>query len=233
MHHYTALNVSHFSGVRRAMSQAMLAAVAAHYRDMYPYTGLPELPDRVRQAMALVNRSAFIPQTQSHLADQDCALPISCGQTISQPFVVALMTHLLGCQPYHHILEIGTGSGYQAAVLSRLVAKVFSLEIIADLAESARARLKYLGFNNIEVQCSDGYHGLPEHAPFDGIIITAAIESLPSALLEQLRPGGRIVAPLGSSQGVQQLIVAEKQPGAGLDIRTILPVNFVPFTRAH
>jgi protein-L-isoaspartate(D-aspartate) O-methyltransferase len=215
------------------MSQTMLAAVAAHYRDMYPYTGLPELPERVRQAMTLVNRSAFIPDTQLHLADQDCALPISCGQSISQPFVVALMTHLLGCQPYHRVLEIGTGSGYQAAVLSRLVSTVQTLEIISELADCAAARLKYLGLNNIDVQCADGYYGWPEHAPYDGIMITAAIEHLPMALLEQLRPGGRIVAPLGTSQGVQQLIVAEKQPGAGLDIRTILPVNFVPFTRAH
>lgn len=215
------------------MSQAMLAAVAAHYRDMYPYTGLPELPDRVRQAMAQVNRSAFIPTEQLHLADQDCALPISCGQTISQPFVVALMTHLLVCQPYHRVLEIGTGSGYQAAVLSRMVSSVHSLEIIADLADSAAAVLKRQGFHNVDVRCADGYFGWQEKAPFDGIIITAAIETLPMALLEQLRPGGRIVAPLGSSQGIQQLIVAEKQPGAGLDIRTILPVNFVPFTRAH
>jgi protein-L-isoaspartate(D-aspartate) O-methyltransferase len=215
------------------MSQTMLAAVAAHYRDMYPYTGLPELPERVRQAMTLVNRSAFIPDTQLHLADQDCALPISCGQSISQPFVVALMTHLLGCQPYHRVLEIGTGSGYQAAVLSRLVSTVQTLEIISELADCASARLKHLGLNNIDVQCADGYYGWPEHAPYDGIMITAAIEHLPMALLEQLRPGGRIVAPLGNSQGVQQLIVAEKQPGAGLDIRTILPVNFVPFTRAH
>ena len=215
------------------MSQAMLAAVAAHYRDMYPYTGLPELPDRVRQAMAQVNRSAFLPSTQLHLADQDCALPISCGQTISQPFIVALMTHLLGCEPFHRVLEIGTGSGYQAAVLSRMVANVYSLEIIAELADSAALRLAQQGFANVQVRCADGYFGWREQSPFDGIIITAAIESLPLALLEQLRPGGRIVAPLGSSQGIQQLIVAEKQPGAGLDIRTILPVNFVPFTRAH
>lgn len=215
------------------MSQAMLAAIAAHYRDMYPYTGLPELPERVRQAMAQVDRSVFIPRSQSHLADQDCALPISCGQTISQPFVVALMTQLLGCQPYHTVLEIGTGSGYQAAVLSRLVAKVYSIEIIPELASSAAQRLQQQGFTNVDVQCADGYFGWREHAPFDGIIITAAIENLPLALLEQLRPGGRIVAPLGNAQGIQQLIVAEKQPGAGLDIRTILPVNFVPFTRAH
>jgi protein-L-isoaspartate(D-aspartate) O-methyltransferase len=215
------------------MSQAMLAAIAAHYRDMYPYTGLPELPERVRQAMAQVDRAAFIPATQLHLADQDCALPISCGQTISQPFVVALMTHLLGCQPYHRVLEIGTGSGYQAAVLSRMVSMVYSLEVIPELAEAAAMRLQKQGFGNIEVQSADGYFGWSEFAPYDGIIITAAIESLPMALLEQLRSGGRIVAPLGSSQGIQQLIVAEKQPGAGLDIRTILPVNFVPFTRAH
>jgi protein-L-isoaspartate(D-aspartate) O-methyltransferase len=215
------------------MSQTMLAAVAAHYRDMYPYTGLPELPDRVRQAMSQVDRSAFIPSEQLHLAEQDCALPISCGQTISQPFVVALMTHLLGCQPYHRLLEIGTGSGYQAAVLSRLVASVYSLEIISELASSAMQRLKQQGYSNVQVNCADGYFGWSGQAPFDGIVITAAIENLPVALLEQLRPGGRIVAPLGSSQGIQQLIVAEKQPGAGLDIRTILPVNFVPFTRAH
>lgn len=214
------------------MPNTMLTTIEAHYRDTSVFTGLTELAMPVRAALAGVERRAFVPAVTTALAETDSALPIGCGQTISQPFVVALMTQLLGVQPFHRVLEIGTGSGYQAAVLARLAAEVYTLEIIDELAEEARQRLGEQGCYNVTVLQRDGYHGLPELAPFDGILVTAALEVVPPPLLTQLRAGGRLVAPVGPPAGIQQLLVLENHPD-GMDIRSVLPVSFVAFTRAH
>jgi protein-L-isoaspartate(D-aspartate) O-methyltransferase len=214
------------------MANAMLTTIEAHYRDTRLFTGIEGMAEWVRKALAQVDRRAFVPPVTTALAETDSALPIGCGQTISQPFVVALMTQLLAPQPFHRVLEIGTGSGYQAAVLSGLVAELYSLEIIDELAEQARERLQRLGYHNATVLNRDGYYGLPELAPFDGILVTAALEEIPPPLLKQLRSGGRLVAPVGPADGIQQLVVVENQPD-GQDRRAVLPVNFVPFVRAH
>jgi protein-L-isoaspartate(D-aspartate) O-methyltransferase len=214
------------------MANAMLATIEAHYRDTCLFTGLDALTESVRDALQQVDRRAFVPPVTTALAESDSALPIGCGQTISQPFVVALMTQLLAPQPFHRVLEIGTGSGYQAAVLAHLVAELYSLEIIDNLAEAARDRLQRLGYHNATVLNRDGYYGLPELGPFDGIVITAALEDIPPPLLKQLRCGGRLVAPLGPTDGIQQLVIVEHRSD-GWERRAVLPVNFVPFTRAH
>jgi protein-L-isoaspartate(D-aspartate) O-methyltransferase len=196
------------------------------------FTGLDTLAEPVREALEQVDRRAFVSPITTVLAETDSALPIGCGQTISQPFVVALMTQLLAPQPFQRVLEIGTGSGYQAAVLSRLVAELYSLEIIDELADQARQRLHDLGYHNVTVLQRDGYYGLPELAPFDGIVVTAALEEIPPSLLRQLRSGGRLVAPVGPADGIQQLQVVDNHPD-GPDCRTVLPVCFVSLTRSH
>ena len=202
----------------------------AHFRDTASYTGITVLSDPVRRAMEAVNRADFVSPQQQACAELDSALPIDCGQTISQPFIVALMTELLQPIPSDKILEIGTGSGYQAAILSMLVSQVYSIEIIHALAESASQRLKQLAYDNISVSCGDGYHGWPEQAPFDGIMITAAIDEIPDSLVEQLVEGGRMVLPVGGQGFGQDLKVVDKQ-AEGITTQSVLPVRFVPFTR--
>ena len=157
-------------------------------------------------------------------------LPIGHDQTISQPFIVALMTHLLAPQPGHIVLEVGTGSGYQAAILSRLVRRVYTIEIVPQLAERAAGQLKALGYANVLVRQGDGYAGWPEHAPFDGIVVTAGAERIPAPLLAQLRPGGRMVIPLGPAAD-QQLVLVTKDKEGRTRQEALLPVRFVPFTR--
>lgn len=215
------------------MQTSFLAAIEDHYRETASFTGLDALSERVREALATVDRRLFVPAGSRAFAERDAALPIGCGQTISQPFIVALMTQLLALQPYHRVLEIGTGSGYQGAVLAQLAAEVYSIEVVEPLAEAARERFRRLGYGNIEVYHRDGWHGLPEQAPFDAIIITAAVEELPPPLLQQLRPGGRLVAPVGPPRGVQQLTLTEYEPDTEPRPRQILPVGFVPFSRDH
>jgi len=156
-------------------------------------------------------------------------LPIGHGQTISQPYIVALMTDLLAPRKEDRVLEIGTGSGYQAAVLSHLVKSVYTIEIVAPLAAEARERLARLGYGNVEVRTGDGYKGWPEQAPFDAIMVTAGADEVPAPLVEQLKPGGRLVIPLGS--GVQRLTLVEKGADGRTRSREIIPVRFVPFTR--
>jgi protein-L-isoaspartate(D-aspartate) O-methyltransferase len=211
----------------------MLATIEAHFRDTGLFTGLGALAEPVREALLAVDRRHFVPAVNAALAQADSALPIGWGQTISQPFVVALMTQLLDIRPEHRVLEIGTGSGYQTAVLSRLAASVYSLEIIAELATQARSRLQRLGYDNIEVRNGDGYHGLAGEAPFDRILIAAAVVEIPPPLLAQLCPGGRLVAPVGAARGLQQLVAVDKKNGGLITRHTVLPVDFVPFTRAH
>lgn len=184
----------------------------------------------VLAAMAAVPREDFVPVDEQDLAYRNEPLPIGHGQTISQPFIVALMTGLLAPRPTDRVLEIGTGSGYQAAVLSRLVAELYSIECVADLAERAKANLAAASVHNVSVRVGDGHAGWPEAAPFDGIIVTAAADTMPETLLTQLKPGGRLVIPLGTRR--QMLVVAVRDAADNVTTTDILPVRFVPFVTA-
>jgi protein-L-isoaspartate(D-aspartate) O-methyltransferase len=204
--------------------EAMAAATAFE-------TGRRELDPRVIAALARVPRHAFVPAGLRDRAYRNYPLPIGYGQTISQPYIVALMTDLLQVGPGARVLEIGTGSGYQAAVLAELVDRVYTIEIVEPLAQDARARLERLGYANVVVRAGDGYAGWPEHAPFDAILVTAAPDHVPPALIEQLRPGGRLVLPVGAEGGDQSLRVVEKDRDGRVSERTVLAVRFVPLTR--
>lgn len=184
-------------------------------------------------AMGNVPRDEFVPGEYRHLAYRNSALPIAEGQTISQPLIVALMTDFLEPQAEHIILEVGTGSGYQAAVLSELVKHIYTVEIIPALAESAASLLKKLHYNNITVRTGDGYNGWPEHAPYDGIVVTAAPEHIPPALLKQLKPGGKLIIPVGAPGGHQELLLVEVDANGEIRKRSVLPVRFVPLTGDH
>ncbi len=186
---------------------------------------------RVLDAMATVPRHEFVPKALRNLAYRDEPLPIGEGQTISQPFIVAFMTEQLDPKPTDRVLEIGTGSGYQAAVLSQLAAEVYTIEIIEPLAKRAEANLNRLGYNNVKVLAGDGYQGWPDHAPFDGIIVTCAPDHIPQPLVEQLRDGGRMIIPVGPAEN-QQLYLLQKH-GTKVEQQAVLPVRFVPMTRAQ
>ena len=183
----------------------------------------------VLKAMHEVPRHRFVPSALQEMAYADCPLPIGHSQTISQPYVVAFMTQMLEVRPEDTILEIGTGCGYQAAVLARLAKQVYTIEIVEALALNARKLLAELGFQNISVKAGDGFDGWPEHAPFDKIILTCAVKEIPPALIEQLKEGGRIIAPLGPPGNVQELVLATKTNGK-LTRKQVLPVRFVPMT---
>ena len=185
--------------------------------------------ERVLQAMGRIPRHLFVEPSLERMAYDDRPLPIGSGQTISQPYIVALMTQLLQVQPRDRVLEVGTGSGYQAAVLAELAAEVFSVEIIGSLAEAARTRLETLGYRNVRVRHGDGYEGWREAAPFDAIMVTAGAPKVPPPLIEQLREGGRMAIPIGGSRATQDLILGEKRDGK-LQSRSVAPVLFVPLT---
>jgi len=185
---------------------------------------------RVMAAMKRVPRHEFVPEHLRYLAYCNGPAPIGLGQTISQPYIVALMTDLLDPKPCDTLLEIGTGSGYQTAVLSELAGRVYSVEIIENLANLAKKRLAGLGCGNVEVRNGDGYFGWPEHAPFDGIIVTAAAPRIPQPLLDQLRVGGRLVLPVGLPYSYQELRVLKKKENNQIESRSILGVSFVPMT---
>ena len=186
---------------------------------------------RVLQAMALVPRHEFVPEDYRALAYEDSPLPTSSGQTISQPYIVALMTELIEPKPEHRVLEIGTGSGYQAAVLSTLVREVYSVELLTELARTAAERLQRLNYKNVHVREGDGYQGWPEHAPFDAILVTAAAPEIPKPLIEQLKPGGRLVIPVDNNAGYQTLQVIAKDANGRTQVRDLIPVRFVPLVR--
>ena len=207
----------------------MIAQIEAEARSTADYTGRSRFDSRVLAAIKRVPRHEFVPASEKDMAYLNVALPIGHGQTISQPYIVALMTDLLALEPEAVVLEIGTGSGYQAAVLAQMVRQVYSVEIIPAIAAKAKARFTRLGITNIEVRVGDGYYGWPEHAPFDGIVVTAAAPQIPPLLVEQLKPGGRLVIPLGRPLDRQDLTVAEKSEDNQLSLRSVLPVAFVPF----
>ena len=186
---------------------------------------------RVLDAMRAVPRHEFLPATLRGDAYVDSPLPIGSGQTISQPYIVALMTELARPTPADRVLEVGTGSGYQAAVISLLVSRVFSVELVDSLAASAAATLGRLGYANVTVRNGDGYLGWPEEAPFDIILVTAAPEEVPAALVAQLKPGGRLVVPVGPVADVQDLKLIEKDAAGSVRTRSIIPVRFVPMVK--
>ena len=193
--------------------------------------GKDALDEKVMATMAHVPREQFVPFAHRVFAFNNGPVPIGHGQTISQPYIVALMTDLLMPRPASTILEVGTGSGYQAAVLAELVKHVYSIEIVEPLAKAAGERLDRLGYRNVTVKHGDGYHGWREHAPFDGIIVTAAAPHVPQPLIEQLKPGARLVIPVGPFGGVQELKVIEKRADGSCITRDVLMVAFVPLTR--
>jgi len=187
----------------------------------------------VLDAMRSVPRHEFVPDEYRSLAYSDRALPIGLDQTISQPYIVALMTELIDPSPDERVLEVGTGSGYQAAVAARLVGQVYSIELLPELAASAAERLERLGVSNVEVRAGDGYMGWPEHAPFDAILVTAGADHIPAPLFEQLARGGRMVIPVDDHDGGQVLQVVEKRADGGADVQDVALVRFVPLLRAN
>lgn len=193
-------------------------------------TGRSVLDSRVLDALRRVPRHAFVSDDLQGCAYTNHPLPIGCGQTISQPYIVALMTDLIRPHADAVVLEIGTGSGYQAAVLAELVRQVYSLEIVDELAVAARARLQRLGYPNVEVRSGNGRLGWPEHAPYDAIVVTAAPTAIPPPLIDQLKPGGKLVIPVGERIFGQELWLVSKDEGGRIDVARILPVAFVPLT---
>jgi len=196
------------------------------------WTGRDRFDPRVLQALRTVRREAFVPKAEVSHAYVNAPLPIGCGQTISQPFIVALMTELLDLRPEDHVLEVGTGSGYQAAVLAELADTVCSIEVIPALATRAAKVLAAEGYGRVALRTGDGALGWPERAPFDAIIVTAAAREVPPALLEQLRPGGRMVIPVGEPHGEQELRLLRKDAAGNVTSRWVLSVAFVPLTGA-
>jgi protein-L-isoaspartate(D-aspartate) O-methyltransferase len=208
----------------------MVEEIAELARETRFETGRAALSERVMAAMAAAPRHEFVPPGERRNAYANRPLPIGLGQTISQPYIVALMTDLMDVRPGDRVLEVGTGSGYQAAVLAGLAATVYTVEIVEPLAREAQERLKRLGYRNVETRSGDGYQGWAEHAPFDAIMVTAAPREVPQPLIDQLKPGGRLVVPVGTLAGGQSLLVIEKRPDGTLARRTVLAVRFVPLT---
>lgn len=213
----------HFAEARR-----QLALTLRDYAD--PIRTAPD--PRILRVMGTIPRHLFVPRSQRFSAYEDRPLPIGDDQTISQPSLVALMTHLLRPKANDVMLEVGTGSGYQAAILSRLVARVYTIEIVKPLAQQSASRLAKLGFSNVSVRHGDGYAGWPAHAPFDAIIVTAGAPHVPRPLLDQLKPGGRMVIPVGPADSIQQLKLITKDAHGRAREAVIIPVRFVPLTRA-
>ncbi len=212
-----------FRALREAMVKNQIAEPRG-YRD-------PVADPRVLEAMREVPRHLFVRPGDRDIAYTDRPLPIGYGQTISQPYIVALMCELLELEAHHKVLEVGTGSGYHAAVLSLLADEVYTVEIVEPLGEAAGERLGRLGYENVRVKIADGYYGWPSEGPFDRIIVTCAAGLVPPPLVEQLRPGGRMCIPVGGQYAVQHLTVVNKSEGGAVTMRKVLPVRFVPLVR--
>lgn len=218
-----------FDEARYKMAEEVLSDAAATSSS----SGSPALSPDVIAAMRKVERHRFVPADLVTVAYHNRPLPIGYGQTISQPFIVALMTEMMRVKSGDKVLEIGTGSGYQAAILAEMTGSVYSIEIIEPLGKQAGDRLKSLGYRNVITKVGDGYYGWPEAAPFDAIIVTAAASHVPPPLIKQLKPGGRMVIPLGKQFMTQYLMLVEKQQDNSVTTRQILPVRFVPLTGGH
>ena len=226
---YPAQADDHFRDSR----EQMIRLIEADVRYTSHYLKQSILDTRVLDAMLKVPRHEFVPPPMVDKAYQNRPLPIGHGQTISQPYIVAIMTDLLDIDPDQRILEIGTGSGYQAAVLAALGTRVWSIEIIPALGKQAKTRLQRLGYDRVEVRIGDGYYGWPEQADFDAIIVTAAASHIPPPLLKQLKPGGKMIIPVGSRYTTQQLILITRGENNEFVTRQVLPVKFVPLTGQH
>ncbi|MGB5629495.1 MAG: protein-L-isoaspartate(D-aspartate) O-methyltransferase [Woeseiaceae bacterium] len=212
---------------------ALRADLVDEVRQFAGYAGDEPLRDDVLHSLNTVERHRFVPRDEIRHAYENRPLSIGYGQTISQPYIVALMTDLLDPKPDDVVLEVGTGSGYQAAVLSSLVDRVYTIEIIEGLADEARERLQGLGFDNVVTRLGDGYFGWEEHAPFDSIIVTAAATHVPPPLIDQLKPGGRMVIPVGGRFATQWLLLIRKNDDGSVVTHQVAPVRFVPLTGRH
>ena len=217
----------------QASRAGMVALIEQDVRDTSAYLKRSNLDIRVLEAMATVPRHEFVPIQRVDQAYQNRPLPIGHGQTISQPYIVAIMTDLLELKPQHKVLEIGTGSGYQAAILAALDTRVWSIEIIEPLGQQAKKRLQRLGYDTVELSIGDGYYGWPEYAPFDAIIVTAAANHIPPPLVKQLAVGGKMIIPVGSRFATQELILITRVSEEEILTRQVLPVRFVPLTGGH
>ncbi len=206
----------------------MLDTIRTEAKYTASYTGREAFDKRVMQAIQAVDRAAFVPSHYKKQAYDNSPLVIGHGQTISQPYIVALMTDLLDLTPKSIVLEIGTGSGYQTAILARLAQQIFTIERIPELADSSKQRLKELGYQNVEVRCDDGYYGWKEKAPFDAIIVTAAATHMPQNLLDQLKSEGRMIIPIGLPYMHQELMLVTKDKTGKIKIESVLDVAFVP-----
>jgi protein-L-isoaspartate(D-aspartate) O-methyltransferase len=212
---------------------AMVAEIEANMAQTSSLLGRKGLSPQVAEALAKVPRHQFVGEEMRPYAYQNRPLPIGHGQTISQPYIVAVMTELLDAKPGAKVLEIGTGSAYQAAVLGAVGAEVYTIEIVEPLAAAASDRIARLGLQNIHTRTGDGYYGWPEAAPFDAVLVTAAASHIPPPLIKQLKPGGRMLIPVGDRFNVQQLVLVEKSPDQKVRTRQLLPVSFVPLTGTH
>ena len=208
--------------------QDMLDDIDAEVRYTSAMIGKDALDARVMEAMRMVPRDAFVPPDMKRNAFENGPLPIGHGQTISQPYIVALMTDMVAPEAQHRILEIGTGSGYQTAILAQVCSKVYTIEVVAELSVAATDIFERLGYDNIETRIGDGYRGWPEHAPYDGIIVTAAATHIPEALIEQLKPGGRMAIPVGEPYSYQELMLVSKDLQGKTHTQSMLGVAFVP-----
>ena len=215
------------------LRQQMMQEIVAMTTDTRFETGRTALDERVLAAMRKVERHKFVPASEVVNAYQNRPLPIGYGQTISQPYIVVIMTDLMRVERNHTLLEIGTGSGYQAAVLAELAKAVYTIEIIEPLGKQAQERLQNLGYRNVQTKVGDGYYGWEQYAPFDSIIVTATASQIPPPLIKQLKPGGRMVIPVGAQFLTQYLMLVEKNPDGTVSSKQILPVSFVPLTGGH
>jgi protein-L-isoaspartate(D-aspartate) O-methyltransferase len=221
--------VAHAQNAQQQLNR-MLDEIDETMQQTAGYTGMARLSAPVRAALARVPRHEFVPSEMRDYAYLNRPLPIGSDQTISQPYIVALMTELAGVGPDAKVLEIGTGSGYQAAVLAELAGQVYTIEIIEELGRRAEQVLQKLGYRNVSVRVGDGYHGWPEQAPFDAILVTAAPQTVPQPLIDQLKPGGRLVVPVGRQGETQSLQVLTRDKSGKVSVRDVLPVGFVPLT---
>jgi len=218
---------------RATQRQQMVDEIAAVARGAAAESGKPTISSGVMAALNKVPRHRFVPPDQERAAYENRPLPIGYGQTISQPYIVALMTDLMRVEPHHVVLEVGTGSGYQAAVLAELVRAVCTIEIVEPLAVEADRRLRQQGYTRVRTKVGDGYYGWEDCGPFDSIIVTAAASHVPPPLIRQLKTGGRMVIPLGTAFLTQQLMLVDKNADGTLVTRQVLPVRFVPLTGGH
>ncbi len=212
----------------KAMRIELIRTIARHVRETRKETGIDAIDPRVLEAMAAVPRHEFVPEPLKPFAYIDIPLPVGHGQNISQPFLIALMTHLAQVDKDDIVFETGTGAGYQAAILSRLAKRVYSVEVVEPLAKAAAARLRRLGYDNVEVRHADGYYGWRAHAPYDAILVKEAVHHIPPPLLNQLRPGGRMIVPVGPLDGVQMLTLVEKDETGRLREKPLIEVKFTP-----